>query len=73
MKDKEGKIIICEECSLREATIPFAREPTFALTHGFGIKNICRPCFIKKIEEELERIKENLKKQKELLNKENDL
>ncbi len=70
MKDKEGKIIMCEECLLREAKVEFAREPMFALTHGYGVKNICRHCYIEKIEKELEIINKNLKKQQELLEKE---
>ncbi len=68
-KKKEDKIM-CEGCLVREAKVEFAREPTFALTHGFGIQNICRQCFIEKIEDEIEKINENLKKQKDLLEKE---
>jgi len=70
MPKKKTEKIICESCLTREAIIEFAREPTFALTHGFGVQNICRPCFIEKIEDELVKIKENLKIQKDLLEKE---
>ena len=72
MKDKEGKIIICEVCKKREAKVEYASEPTFALTHGFWGQNICRKCYIEIIEKGLKNIKENLKKQKELLDKENE-
>ncbi len=61
---------MCEECGLREAKIEFAREPTFAMTHGFGIQHICRQCYIEKIEKELVIINKNLKEQKALLKKE---
>lgn len=63
--------VMCESCLLRKAKIKFAREPTFALTHGYGVQHICRHCYIEKIEYELKGIKYNLKKQKELLEKEN--
>ena len=70
MKDNKVKIIMCEECGLREAKVEFAREPTFALTHGFGNQNICRYCYIDKIEKELGIINKNLSVQRGLLKKE---
>ena len=70
MKDKEGNIIMCEDCSLREAKIEFAREPIFAITHRYGIQKICRQCYIEKIEKELVIINKNLSVQRKLLKKE---
>lgn len=68
--EKNNKKVMCGECGLREANIEFSREPTLSLSHGFGIQNICRQCYIEKIEKELGIINENLKEQKKLLKEE---
>jgi len=61
----------CEECGKMKSVIQFSTEPLLALTHGFNVDNICRQCYIKRIEKGLKEIKENLKKQKALLKKDN--
>lgn len=60
----------CEVCKKRKAKIKYSDEPTLALTHGFGTLNLCRECFIKKIEKHIENCKKQLKEQKKLLKQE---
>lgn len=60
----------CEICKKRKAIIDYSPEPTFALTHGFGIQHICRQCFIKKIKKHLRDCKKQLQEQKKILAKE---
>ena len=57
----------CEDCKKRKAIIMFSEEPLLSLTHGLAVKNICRQCYIKRIENEIKLFKENLKKQKNLI------
>lgn len=53
------------ECQ-RKAVIKYSDEPTFALTHNFGILHICRQCFIKKIQKHMKNCREQLREQKRL-------
>lgn len=62
--------MICEVCKKREAVITYSDEPMMAISHGWGKQEICRECYIKKIEEEIKDCKENLKEQRKLLLKE---
>ena len=55
-----------EEGCNHKATVTFASEPMFALTHGFG-REICQCCYVKNIEAELKNIKYNYIKQNEIL------
>ena len=63
-----GKNIICKDCKKRKAVVKYSDEPVFAMTHGWGVTNICRQCYIKRIEDGIKQSKENLNKQKRLLN-----
>jgi len=60
--------IMCEKCKKRESKVIFCND-TLAFAHGFQ-QNLCRECYIEKIEKELKGIQENLIKQKKLLIKE---
>jgi len=62
-------VIICQDCKQRPSKVTFSNEPTFAFTHGGGIR-ICRQCYIKRIEDSIKDIQTNLKQQKDLLRKE---
>lgn len=61
----------CEDCGEREGIINFSDNPFMSLTHGWASKNICRQCYIKRIEKGLKDTKDNLEEQKKLLKKEN--
>jgi hypothetical protein len=63
----------CEDCKKEKATITFSDEPESALIRGYGSLEICRRCYIKRIEKGLKKVQENLIKQKELLSKEDAL
>ena len=60
----------CEDCKKREANITFSYEPMSAVIRGYGSTEICRRCYIKRIENELLKIQENLIHQKKLLKEE---
>jgi len=60
----------CEICKRREAVITYADEPFMAISHGFGKQEICRECFIYKIENHIEDCKKQIKLEKDLLLKE---
>ncbi len=62
----------CEDCGKKEGIITFSYEPLSSITRGYGSVKICRACYIKRIEDELERIKDNLKEEKKLLKKEKE-
>lgn len=62
-------MIKCEDCKEREGIVEFCESIT-DYTHGFK-KNICRQCYIKRIETKLKDINQNLKEQKKLLAEEN--
>ncbi len=51
----------CADCKKREAILKFSKEPSYALSHGFGIINLCRPCYIVRLEKILEEIQKNIK------------
>ena len=58
---------VCEDCKIKTAVIKFSDEPVFAVTHGIGVTYICRPCFIKRIEQAILDLKKNLEIQKALV------
>jgi hypothetical protein len=62
------KPIMCEDCKKRESKVIFCNS-VLDFSHGFQI-NLCRECFIEKIEKELKAIQSNLILQKKLLIKE---
>ena len=62
-----GKEVKCEECESREAVINFSMEPMLTITHGFGGKQICRKCFIKKIKDHIKDCQEQLNEQEIIL------
>jgi len=57
----------CEICKKRKAVITYSNEPMLAITHGWGKQEICRQCFIEKIEKHIIDCKKQLKEQQELL------
>jgi len=57
----------CKDCKKRKAIIEFSDNPYLTLTHGYGGINICRQCYIKRIEDGIEDCQNNLQKQKKLL------
>lgn len=60
----------CDDCKKNEAKLQFADEPMFAITHGFGMKNICRICFINRLRKQLGMIEKQILEQGELMKKE---
>ena len=54
----------CEDCKKRKATIKFSNEPMLALTHGWGTIDICKPCYIIRIENHVKECKQQLKELK---------
>jgi hypothetical protein len=58
---------MCKDCGKREYKITFSEEPTYSLTHGYGGIQLCRQCYINRIEEAIKSIQENLENQKKLL------
>ncbi len=56
----------CEDCKIATAVIKYSDEPVSALTHGMSIEYICRPCYIKRIEQAIIDLKKNLEIQKAL-------
>lgn len=67
--ETEKPMPICEDCKKNKSVIKYSDEPFMALTHGWGIIYICRPCFIKRIEKHIENCQKQLKEQKELFKK----
>jgi len=51
----------CEICHKNPATIKYSDEPYFAMSHGFGIQHICKPCMIKKVKKHIIDCQEQLK------------
>ena len=61
----------CEDCGKREANIKFSNEPFLAMSHGWGIINICRQCLIKRVERHIKDCMKQLKEEKAKLKNEN--
>jgi hypothetical protein len=61
---------LCDDCKKNEAKLKFADEPMFAITHGFGVKYICRTCFIKRLRKQLGIIEKQILEQGELMRQE---
>jgi hypothetical protein len=61
---------LCEDCRKNEAKLKFANEPMFALTHGVGLHQICRTCFIKKLRKQLKAIRGQIREQRKLIEEE---
>jgi len=59
----------CEDCKKRKAIISFSNEPMLSITHGWGMKQICRQCFIKRIQEHIAECIVQLKDEVKLLGK----
>lgn len=57
----------CEICKKRKAVIRFSEEPVFAMTHGVGVTNMCRQCYLKELEDTKSDLEENIQIQKKLL------
>ena len=62
--------MICIDCKKRESKVSFSTEPVYAMTHGLLGIPLCRQCYIKRIESELQRVNKNLNEQKKLLKEE---
>lgn len=67
--EKCSDIPKCSDCKEREGIVKFC-EGALAHSHGFT-RNICRQCYIKRIEAGVKQAQDNLKKQKRLLAMEN--
>jgi len=61
---------ICEDCKKNKAVLQYSDEPLLTLTHGWGGRWICRPCFIKRIEKHIVDCRKQLKEEKAKLRKE---
>lgn len=57
----------CKDCQKRKARVRYSDEPIYALTHGFGITNICRQCYIARMQSALKGLKKGIKEQRELI------
>ena len=55
----------CVDCKKRKGIVNFCNS-VLGHTHGFGIQ-ICRQCYIKRIEKGIKNSQKNLKEQKKLL------
>jgi ribosomal protein L40E len=69
-KESEGEKMKCQICKKREANLTYSAEPLFALSHGWGKQEICRQCFIAKIEKHITECQKQLKEEKLILKKE---
>ena len=58
----------CLDCKKRKAILKYA-DSVMDSAHGFVI-DLCRQCYIKRVEKYLENCKKNLKEQKKLLKEE---
>jgi len=52
----------CDDCKTHKATIPFANS-TMDFVHGFAL-NICRCCYLKRVETAYNETRENYEKLK---------
>jgi len=62
--------IKCEDCKKEIAKIKFSSDPLMSLTHGWGMINLCRACYIKRIKKQIKICQDNLNYQLKLLKKE---
>lgn len=60
----------CQICKKREAKLTYALEPFLAFSHGWGKQEICRQCYITKIEYHIIDCQKQLKEEKLILKKE---
>ena len=59
----------CEDCKKRESVLTYY-DDALAYSHGWGKIELCRQCFIKRIEKHIIKCKKQLKEEKELFKKE---
>jgi len=70
MKKKEKKLPMCEDCKKEIAKVNFSNNPLMSLTHGWSTINLCRVCYIERIERNMKDCQDNLNDQLKLLKKE---
>lgn len=63
-------MVKCEDCKKRKAVLTYSSEPFLTISHGWGGTELCRQCFIARINRHIVDCKKQLKEQLELLEKE---